>query len=45
MAAELLLEADGVRHARGTAELAGARTPRLNHAFGGRLLGWETVGT
>jgi hypothetical protein len=34
--AQLLLGADGVRHARGTAEPAGVRTPRLNHAFGGQ---------
>src|SRR5262245_32451916 len=27
------LEADGVRHARGTAQLTGARTPQLNHAL------------
>ena len=32
-AAQQLLKADGVRHARATAEPAGARTPQLNHAL------------
>jgi hypothetical protein len=27
-----------VRHARGTAHLAGVRTPRLNHAFGAQMI-------
>jgi hypothetical protein len=44
--AQLLLEADGVRHAPGTAKLAGVRPPRLNHALDSVMMkGLITLGS